>query len=198
MKPIMQLSNKDNLSISSFNTVTESSKFYDIQSSPSASQYILLEIKKSTPFISQQKDFYNSLETISDKNDLISFAKRRFPKSKQYFLDLLTEAIKDFYEEEDTEISIESLKGILFFLYSLTKFKKPDISICETGLFYIDWEEEKNNSLTVRFKEDFFIEYSLFQPCEYSEKWNIRNGMVHILNFKNDLSQLGIKLHKEV
>jgi len=145
------------------------------------------------------KDIRNSLKTISDINDLINFGKGVFPKSEQYLFELATEAIEDFYpEEEGDEISVESLKGMLLFLYSLKRFKEPEISISETGVFYVDWEEEVNNSLTVRFKDDFFLEYSLFQPSVHTDKWNIRNGKVHILDFKDDLLKLDIKLHREI
>lgn len=85
------------------------------------------------------------------KDDPINFAKSVFPKSKQYLFEVLTEVIDEFHQEEQlSDISAESLKGMLLFLYSLTKFKEPEISISETGVFYIDWEEEINNSLTVK------------------------------------------------
>jgi len=147
----------------------------------------------------QRKNIHNFLKKISDNNDPINFAKSVFPESKQYLFELLTEVIEEFYQEEEhSDISTESLKGILLFLYSLKKFKEPQISISETGVFYIDWEEEINDSLTIRFKDEFLLEYSLFQPSEYTDKWNIRNGKIHVLDFINDLSKLGIKLHKEV
>ncbi len=139
-----------------------------------------------------------SLEKILDINELIHFGKRVFPESKQYLFELLTELIEEFDLEEGDDLSVGSLKGMLLFLYSLKKFKEPDISISETGLFYLDWEEEMNNSLTVRFRDDFILEYSLFQPSNHTDKLNIKNGKVHVLDFKEDLSKLGIKWHKEI
>jgi hypothetical protein len=198
---------ENSLSISSIRDMPfEYSRFLDKTGKTSSPHYTLFKINGVVPPIVQKaenipvrKDIRNSLENISDNNDLIDFSKKVFPKSKQYLFDLLTEVIKDFYqEEENSEFSTESLKGILLFLYSLKKFKRPEISISETGVFYIDWEEEINNSLTVRFKDDFFLEYSLFQPSDHSDKWNIRNGKIHVLDFINDLSKLGINLHKEV
>ncbi len=147
--------------------------------------------------VSLIKNFSHSLQNIADINGLTDFAKRVFPRSKQYLFGFLAEVIEDFYLEEGDELSVESLKGMLLFLYSLKRFKEPEISISETGIFYIDWEEDANNSLTVRFKDDFLLEYSLFQPSNHTSKWNIRSGKMHVLDFKDDLSKLGIKLHKE-
>ncbi len=168
--------------------------------------FLLKIIDKTVPSKFEQKsedisikDIHNSLKGISDINDLINFGKRVFPESEQYLFELVAEAMEDFDpEEEGDEISVESLKGMLLFLYSLKRFKEPEISISETGVFYVDWEEEVNDSLTVRFKDDFLLEYSLFQPSVHTDKWNIRNGKMHVSDFKDDLLKLGIKLHTEI
>ncbi len=138
-----------------------------------------------------------TLEVVEKIDDLLALSKKQFPSSKQYLFDVLSEVMQDFYSEEDNApISIDSLKGMLIFLFSLEQFTEPTISISDSGLFYIDWEKNHNDSLTIRFKNNFMLEYSLFQPSLHTNKLAIRNGQTHVLDFEADIRKLGIKTCK--
>ncbi len=161
--------------------------------------YLFVQQKSKTTE-NKLKNIINALIKVRNINELIKLAKEKFPESKQYLFDIIEKEVEAFEEEkeEDIGISLESFKGMLLFLYGLSSFAKPEISISETGVFYLDWEKADNNSLTIRFKDNFFLEYSLFSPSKYTDKLNIRSGMIHVLDFKKDIDRLGINCINEL
>ena len=176
--------------------------WFIVKANPIDSSFTGLESEHDSIFKARE-----TLRKISAIDELLEYGKKIFPKSKLFLLELIQEELKSFLEEEDSssnegrevqERMIGSLKSMLLFLFALKRFKEPEISVGESGLFYLDWEEELDNSLTVRFKNDFMLDYSLFQPSAYANKLTVRNGKLPVLDFKNDLSRLNIKLHKEI
>jgi len=109
---------KNSLSILSVRNVTEYPRLSD---KPSVFHYTQINLNKIVQKIDQtsedsQKNIHNFLKKIADDNDPINFAKSVFPESKQYLFEILTEVIDEFHQEEQlSDISAESLKGMLLF-----------------------------------------------------------------------------------
>ncbi|MBF0230802.1 MAG: hypothetical protein HQK63_14635 [Desulfamplus sp.] len=137
----------------------------------------------------------NTLKNYLDKavsyNDLVEFGKNRFPI---YLFDRLTE-LKQL--EEEGEISLDSLKSMLLFLISIKNLKKPVITLNDMGIFQASWKKDRNNLLTTSFTENWSLNYVLFRPSRYASERIILNGVMNVLDFKDYLIDIGIKIHRE-
>jgi hypothetical protein len=167
---------------------------YDLKSS-SSNRWTVSD-KKRVILKSYSEEVIAHLEKVSTITDVLAVLKTRTPFQYQYLFKIISEAIDDFRPDEIVPISVSSLKGMLVFLFSLERFAVPSISISDTGIFYIDWKHSFKDSLTVRFKSNLILEYSLFQPSMHTDKLLIRNGRVHVLDFESDIRKLNIKTHK--
>jgi hypothetical protein len=63
---------------------------------------------------------------------------------------------------------LESFKGIFSFIETIGNISKPSsLTVTESRFFYLEWERDRNNSITVRFKKDYFLEYVIFKPSSH-------------------------------
>ncbi|WP_204103208.1 MULTISPECIES: hypothetical protein [Spirulina sp. CCY15215] len=100
--------------------------------------------------------------------------------------------------EEDDELSLESLKTMFLFIGSLENITKPSsLTVSESGLFYLEWEKDKNDSLTLRFKKDYYLDYVIFKPSLYINKRIILNGSMYVLDMIDYINDLNIKVHQQ-
>ncbi len=143
------------------------------------------------------KIFMNSLSKKADFNEIINFSESRYPETQKFIFHRLMNLNVMSDSEENDKLSLESLKGLLAFLYSIKIFKKPTITLNDLGYLQLNWKRDKNNLLTVNFKEKYFLNYVIFMPSSYNSKRIILNGAMNILDFQHYLSKLGVKLHKE-
>jgi len=145
------------------------------------------DIQKFVILLSKLRDFYK----------IISLFKSKYSVSQQFIFErLLTLKQMVEYETED-ELSLESLKGLLCFLYLIKDFNEPVISINDSGDFQLNWHTDRNNLLTLSFKENYVLHYVIFTPSSYTFKRIIFNGQMDIIDFKDYLIKLDIKLHIE-
>jgi hypothetical protein len=85
-----------------------------------------------------------------------------------YLLNRISE-LKDLCDsEEDSHISLESCKGMFLFIETIGNISKPSsLTVTESRFFYLEWERDRNKSITVRFKKDYFLEYVIFKPSSH-------------------------------
>jgi hypothetical protein len=164
---------------------------YATKSKTSLSFYRTKLINKSYPSYSNSSEFKSQMEYLFNLNELIEFTRNNFPK---YLAERITE-LKDSEPEE--EISIESLKSMLLFLFSIKKFKKPTITLNDAGTFQARWKTGRNNSLTTSFIESWSLNYVIFKPSRHASKRIILNGKMNVLDFKDYLVDIKFKPHKE-
>lgn len=133
-----------------------------------------------------------------------------FEKILKYGIDIIK--LKDDYlfkriselkelcdSEEDFDISLESLKSMLLFIGTIGNITKPSsITVSESGLFYLEWERNRNNSITMRFKKDYFLDYVIFKPSLHTSKRIILNGSMNSMDFIDYLNDLNIKIHQQI
>ena len=143
------------------------------------------------------KSFMNSLSKKTDFNEIINISESEYPEIQKYIFHRLMNLNTMSNSEKNDKFSLESLNGLLAFLYSIKTFKKPTITLNDLGYLQLNWKRDKNNLLTVNFKENYFLNYVVFMPSQYNSKRIILNGAMNILDFKHYLSKLGVKLHKE-
>jgi len=151
-----------------------------------------MQNQNNTKLYLNYHEFNNKFSVINSTDELLKLAKYYFPKNKLYIIKLIKERIHEFHKEEPEEVNIDSLKSMLLFLYNLDNYTKPNISISDDGIFYVDWEKHNNDSLTTRFKSNFMVEFSLFQSNSHNNKLAIRNGFLFVLDFISDLYKLDI------
>ena len=90
-------------------------------------------------------------------------------------------------EEDDVKISETSLDSMLFFLSKITNYTPPDITVDENGLFYIDWEGNKSQSITLNFLDNNNIDFVIFLQSPSVDKLNMINGQDSIVNFVDNV-----------
>jgi hypothetical protein len=102
-------------------------------------------------------------------------------------------------EEEDCDLSLESLKSMFLFIGTIANISKPSsITVSESGLFYVKWQIDKNNLITMRFKRDYFLDYVIFRPSSHTSKRIILNGSMNTMDFIDYLNNLNIKIHQQI
>lgn len=102
---------------------------------------------------------------------------------KKEAIDILEIIITEYELDENKKPSLSSLNSLLLFLNNLDGLNiNYIISISESGIFYLDWDENENISLTIKFKSSFMLEYSIFHTSVYSNKRNVFNGRVNVLD----------------
>ncbi|MEA5469963.1 hypothetical protein [Spirulina sp. 06S082] len=100
--------------------------------------------------------------------------------------------------EEDDGLSLESLKTMFLFIGSLESITKPSsLTLSETGIFYLTWRKDKKNSVSLRFQENYFVDYVIFKPSSYINKRIILNGSMYVIDMIDYLESLKIKLHQQ-
>jgi len=116
-----------------------------------------------------------------------------------YFFKRIRELEELCAEEDDVEISLESLKSMLLFVGTLGNISKPSsLTVSDDGLFHLGWKKDKNNSITLEFKKDYFSNYVIFQPSRHISKRIILNGSMYVLDLINYLNNLKIKISQDL
>lgn len=141
---------------------------------------------------SELKHFRNELEKISSLNDVLVLSEPFFSNSKFYLFERIRDLFDLFDEDEDSKISIDSLKSMLTFLFLIDNFIKPRITLNENGTFQTNWKKDNFNLITLRFKEVESSDYVIFKSSKYSKKPIILNGNMSIFDFRDYLIDLGL------
>jgi hypothetical protein len=117
--------------------------------------------------------------------------------------DYLFKRIRELKElcdsEEDHDVSLESLKGMFLFIGATGNISKPSsLTVSESGLFHLEWEKDRNNSITVQFKKNYFLDYVIFKPSPHINKRIILNGSMNTMDLIDYLKDLNIKIHLQI
>ncbi len=154
-------------------------------------------ITEALPYKVHVNNFKNGLEDHSNFNSIVKFAKEKFPDTRRYVFQRLTD-LKELYDlEEDVEISLESLRNLLLFLFAIDNFKKPILTLNDTGFFQANWRTGRDKALTMRFEEDYLVTDVIFRPGRYTHKRIILNGRMYVLDFKDYLLELKLRIYRE-
>ncbi len=137
------------------------------------------------------------LKGLSDFSEIMLASKMKFPETKKDILQRIGYLYRLFESEEGEALSLESLKGVLVFLYSIRGIRKPTITLSDSGFFHLSWKKSKESALSLLFKEEFSLHYVLFMPSRSPDRRVILNGSMDLFDFKNYLSRLGVVLHLE-
>jgi len=146
----------------------------------------------------QYEKFIFQLDSLLGFDDIIVFLEKRVSSNKIY----LSQRIKELKElcdsEQDCDISLDSLKSMLLFIFVVKNFSKPSLTMNESGYFQLSWRKNINNLITLRFKNEYFLDYVIFKSSRYFEKRLILNGSMNILDFIDYINALKLTLHQEV
>ncbi len=123
--------------------------------------------------------FMKKLEKLSLLNEVIAVSKSFFSDSKDYLFDRIKELSDLYDEDEDSQISVDSLKSMLIFLFLINGFAKPKLTLNENGTFQIGWKKDNFNLVTLRFKEEESLDYVIFRSSRHIKKPVIFNGNVN-------------------
>jgi hypothetical protein len=171
---------------------------------------ILLTTKNLTNRIEEHKP--DNLEKPKSKSIKIDQIDKlsTFEEILKYGIDVIK--LKDDYlckriselkelcdSEEDYDVSLESLKSMFLFVGTIGNISKPSsITVSESGLFYVKWQRDRNNSITVRFQKDYFLDYVIFKPSSHTSKRIILNGSMNAMDLIDYLNDLNIKIHQQI
>lgn len=145
---------------------------------------------------SVQKDEIDKLSTFED---IVQYSINAIKVKDDYLFKRIYQ-LKELCDlEEDYDVLLESLKGMFLFVGLIGNFSKPtSLTVSESGFFYLEWERDRNNSLTVRFKNDYLLDYVIFKPSSHINKRIILNGSMNILDLIDYLKALSITIHQEI
>jgi hypothetical protein len=145
----------------------------------------------------QKKQNLLSLEDLKkSKNldDVLKLAKTFFSERKH--LSNRLEQLISFYneeeEEEEGEISVESLKSMLVFFSEKVKFNSPSITLSEDGIFQVNWRKDNLNLITLRFKNENSADFLIFESSQYTDKPEISNGSKTVFKLVEDIKKLNL------
>jgi hypothetical protein len=139
----------------------------------------------------------NNLSNLSNYHDIIEFGKTFFSISNHCLLERIIELKELFEDEEDGDISIESLKSMLLFLFCLNQFERPTITLNDLGIFQTRWKKDRHNLLTTSFLENWSLNYVIFLPSEYTDDRIILNGAMNVLDFVGYLLKINCQVYQE-
>ncbi len=144
----------------------------------------------------KNKKTVEELKSLTNIEDLLVFSKKTF-LGKQQLVNRLIELL-DLYDADDGEISIESLKSMFTFLIVIAiDFNVPSMTLNEDGLFHLDWRKDNFNLITLRFKEENYLDYVIFRPSQHIKKPIILNGNMNLFDFIQYLKELNLHLLKD-
>lgn len=126
-------------------------------------------------------------------DDLITLGKLNISDESNYIFNRILE-LRVLCEEDSDEISLESLRTLLFILTVVSKISRPtSITVSENGLFYVEWETSRNKSITLCLKEHYLIDYVIMVP-DSNKGRHILNGQLQGTEFLMYLSTLNTSL----
>ncbi len=132
----------------------------------------------------------NNLSNLSNYHDIIEFGKIVFPNSKHYLFERIIELKELFENEENGDISLESLKSMLLFLFCLNQFNQPTITLNDLGIFQTRWKKDRYNLLTTSFIKNWSLNYVIFLPSENNSDRIILNESMNVLDFAGYLLKI--------
>lgn len=125
--------------------------------------------------------------------DLITFGKLNINDKDNYISHRITE-LRVLCEEDNDEISLNSLRTLLFILTVVGKISRPtSITVSESGLFYVEWEVSRESSITLCLKEHYFVQYVIMVPDNNKGRKSL-NGQLYSNEFLKYLSTLNTPL----
>lgn len=93
---------------------------------------------------------------------------KKFLNSNNLLLNEISERILNLInlmeEDDDCEINIKSLIGLIFFLINYRYKIFPNITARDEGIFCVTWRKSEGNLCTISFNEDFSINVVRFEP----------------------------------
>lgn len=145
---------------------------------------------------SSKRDEINKLLTFEE---ILEYGINAINLKDSYFFDRILELKEICDSDEDDDLSLESLKTMFFFVEAIGNISKPSsLTVSESGLFYLEWERDVNNSITVRFKKDYFLDYVIFESRLDINEPRVLNGSMDALDFIDYLNDLNLKIHQQV
>jgi len=141
----------------------------------------------------------NDLAKLSDIEASLKCFQNAWPGEKplvERIIRRVTELQKLYYDDEESQVSIDSLKSMLMFLLMLNNFNYPVIALNEDGLFHVSWQKDHTNLMILRFKTGNFLDYVIFRPSLQQVKTPIiLDGSMNLFDFEAYLHTLGLHVH---
>jgi len=144
-----------------------------------------------------ETSFSKKLNELPSIDEVICFSKEKFSDRHQYLFERVRYLIEVFDYDEGDEVSIDSLKSMMLFLFAESKFKKPTLTLNEDGTFQSQWEIDRHNWMTLCFKKDENLDYVIFRSSQYTTKPIVLHGRMNIWDFRDHLNRLSLKFHLE-
>mgnify|MGYP005846365929 CR=1 FL=1 len=139
------------------------------------------------------------IDKLSTFEEILKYGINAIKLHDDYLFNRILELKELCGSEEDYDISLESLKTMFLFIEALGSISKPSsLTVSESGIFYLEWEKDRNNSITLRFKKDYFLDYVIFKPSSHINQRIIFKGSMYVLDLIDYLNRLGIKIHKQI
>lgn len=130
-------------------------------------------------------------KSLTSIEEALKLYKKHFLKGQELANRLA--ALIDLHDEEDASISLDSLKAMLIFLGAIAvDFKTPSITLNENGTFQANWRKNNSSLITLRFKEENFIDYVIFKPSQHTKKPIILNGSMNLFDLIEYIKDLGL------
>lgn len=146
-----------------------------------------------------QSSKIDEIDKLSTFEEILKYGIEAIKLKDDYFFNRIRELKELCDSEEDYDVSLESYKTMFLFVEAIGSISKPSsLTVSENGIFHLGWERDKNNSITLRFKKDYFSDYVIFKPSSHISKRIILNGSMYALDLIDYLNDLNIKIHQEV
>ena len=130
----------------------------------------------------QSSRIIKELEGLTNFEDILVLSSKYIFSEKQVLVNRLRELF-ELYDDDDTDISIESLKTLLVFFSSIaTDFNIPIMTLNENGIFQVSWRKSNSNLITLRFKNENLVDYVIFRPSHHIKKAIILNGSMNLFD----------------
>lgn len=161
---------------------------------------IIQEHKTDSKEKSQNKSIkIDELDKLSTFEEIVKYGINIINFQDDYFVNRINELKEICNLEEDYDISLESLKSMFLFVGRVGKISKPSsITVSENGLFYVKWQKDRKNSITVRFQKDYFLDYVMFKPSSHTNKRIILHGSMSVMDLVDYLNDLNVKIHQQI
>lgn len=137
------------------------------------------------------------LDKLATFEEILKYGIDNIKLKDDYLFKRIRELKEVCDSEEDYDVSLESLKTMGLFLEAIGSISKPSsLTVGESGCFYLEWEKSWNNSITLRFKKDYFLDYVIYRPSSHRDKRIIFKGSMHALDIIDNSNGSNIKIHK--
>jgi len=144
-----------------------------------------------------QSSKIDEIDKLSTFEEILKYGIEAIKLKDDYFFNRIRELKELCDSEEDYDVSLESFKTMFLFVEAIGSISKPSsLTVSENGIFHLAWERDRNNSITLRFKKDYFSDYVIFKPSSHINKRIILNGSMYALDLIDYLNDLNIKIHQ--